>query len=53
MYASKRVVSIAIIYLGCSGNVSVFTTGEYGSQTLPQKALFLKQSMFTSFKGEV
>ena len=53
MYASKRVVSIAIIYLGCSGNVSVFTTGEYGSQTLPQKALFLKQSMLTSFKEEV
>ena len=53
MYASKRVVSIAIKYLWYSGNISVVTTGECGSQTLPQKALFLKQSMFISFREEV
>ena len=53
MCASKRVVSIAIKYLWYSGNISVVTTSEYGSQTLPQKALFLKQSMFSSFKGKV
>ena len=53
MCASKKVVSIAIKYLSYSGNISVVTTGEYGSQTLPQKALFLKQSMFTSFNEEV
>ena len=53
MCASKKVVSIAIKYLSYSGNISVVTTGEYGSQTLPQKALFLKQSMFTSFKEKV
>ena len=51
--ASKRVVCIVIKYLGYSGNISVVTTGEYGSQTLPQTALFLKQSMFSSFKGKV
>ena len=51
--ASKRVVCIAIKYLWYSGNISVVTTGECGSQTLPQKALFLKQSMFTSFREEV
>ena len=54
MYASKRVVCIAIKYLWYSRNISVVTTGEYGSQTLPQKALFkTNQSMFSSFKGEV
>ena len=54
MYASKRVVCIAIKYLWYSGNISVVTTGEYGSQTLPQKALFkTNQSLFSSFKGEV
>ena len=53
MCASKRVVYIVIKYLGYNGNMSVVTKGEQGSQTLPQKALFLNQSMFTSFKGEV
>ena len=53
MCASKRVVCIVIKYLGYSGNISVVTKGEHGSQTLPQKALFLKQSMFSSFKEEV
>ena len=53
MCASKRVVSIAIKYLWYSGNISFVTTGECGSQTLPQEALFLKQSMFISFREEV
>ena len=53
MCASKRVVCIVIKYLGYNGNMSVVTKGEQGSQTLLQKALFLKQSMFMSFKGEV
>ena len=53
MCASKRVVCIVIKYLGYSGNISVVMKGEHGSQTLPQKALFLKQSMFSSFKEEV
>ena len=53
MCARKRVVSITIKYLWYSGNISVVTTGECGSQTLPQKALFLKQSMFISFREEV
>ena len=53
MGASKRVVCIVIKYLGYSGNISVVTKGEHGCQTLPQKALFLKQSMFSSFKEEV
>ena len=53
MCAGKRVVSIAIKYLWYCGNISVFTTCEYGSQRRLKEALFLKQYMFTSFREEV